>query len=152
MSQPSRESASFGKFVGLCLEVNYMNRLSIDDRAAGNTSTRRRETNADHLRNCTPVRGYTEGLLVHFKNGHLVRAAEASRTPDDDLQHWPEFARRSADDLKNLRCRRLLFPRIVQLATKPRGLGSAALWGFRPVASRVSRLAACSGAPSHRPP
>src|SRR5262252_1660400 len=27
----------------------------------------------------------------------------------------------------------------------------ASVWGFRPVASRFSRFAACSGAPSHRP-
>src|SRR6516162_4741209 len=116
-------------------------------------STNTRETSADILRNRTPVRGRNKQMLpVEFENGHVVRIAEARRTPDHDLQHWAEFVRRCADYLQNLRCRRLLFPRIVQLATKPRDLSCTALWGFCPVASRLSRFAACSGAPSHRLP
>src|SRR6516164_6946909 len=114
-------------------------------------STNTQETSADILRNRTPVRGRNAEMLpVEFENGHVVRIAEARRTPDHDLQHWAEFVRRCADYLQNLRCRRLLFPRIVQLATKPRDLSCTALWGFCPVASRLSRFAACSGAPSHR--
>jgi uncharacterized protein YeaO (DUF488 family) len=112
-------------------------------------STNTRETSADILRNRTPVRGRnTQMLPVEFENGHVVRTAEASRTPDHDLQHWAEFARRCADYLQNLRCRRLLFPRIVQLATKPRDLSFLAgsrrtamahsVWGFRLAASRFS--------------
>src|SRR6516162_7527048 len=59
VSQSSREGASFGKFVSLRLQVNYMNRLSIDNGAARNTSTRARETNADLVRDRTPVGGWT---------------------------------------------------------------------------------------------
>src|SRR6516162_8353522 len=126
-------------------------------------STNTRETSADILRNRTPVRGRNKQMLpVEFENAHVVRTAEASRTPDHDLQHWAEFARRCADYLQNLRCRRLLFPRIVQLATKPRDLsfltstgGTAmarTLNGLRLAASRFSQFAAYFGAPSHRPP
>ena len=57
VSKPSREGASFGKFVSLRLEVNYMNRLSIDNGAARNTSTRARETDAEIGRNWTLVGG-----------------------------------------------------------------------------------------------
>src|SRR6516165_11629275 len=126
-------------------------------------STNTQETSADILRNRTPVRGRNAEMLpVEFENAHVVRIAKARRTPDHDLQHWAEFARRCADYLQNLRCRRLLFPRIVQLATKLRDLsfltstgGTAmarTLNGLRLSASRVSRFAACSGAASHRPP
>jgi hypothetical protein len=59
-------------------------------------------------------------LLVEFKNGHVVRFTEARRTPGDNLKHGLERARRSADDLENLRCSRLLFLRVVQFAAKPR--------------------------------
>jgi len=55
VSKSSREGASLGKFVSLCLEVNYMNRLSIDNGAARNTSTRAPETNADLVRDRTPM-------------------------------------------------------------------------------------------------
>jgi hypothetical protein len=47
VSQPPREGASFGKFVGLRLEVNYMKWLPINNGAACNSSARARETNAD---------------------------------------------------------------------------------------------------------
>src|SRR6516162_947363 len=103
MSQPSREGAAFGKFLGLCLEVNYMNRFPLENRTACNLSSHARETNADLLRECTPVGGYTQVLPVEFKNGHVVRFAEARRTSGDNLQHGLEFSRRSADDLKDLR-------------------------------------------------
>ena len=100
MAQPPGKGVSFGKFLRRRLEVNYMNRLPVNNGAACNASTRARETNADLLRqNCTPVRGYMKGLPVQFKNGHVVRAAEACRTPDDDLQHRLEFGPRSTDDL-----------------------------------------------------
>jgi len=56
----------------------------------------------------------------------------------------------------------LLFLRLVQFAGKPRDLGflasrgrtvlACSFQGFRLAASRFSRFAACSGAPSHRPP
>src|SRR6516225_10306644 len=47
VSQPPRQGTSLGKVLGLCLEVNYMNRLLIENRAACNTSARARETKAD---------------------------------------------------------------------------------------------------------
>jgi hypothetical protein len=75
-----------------------------------------RETNADILRNRTPVGDRTQVLPVEFKNRHVVGFAEARRTLDDNLQHGLEFGWRSADDFKNLRCRPLLFKRLVTLA------------------------------------
>jgi hypothetical protein len=86
-------------------------------------STNTRETNAGRLWNYTPVRGYTKSLPVQFKYGHVVRTAEARRAPGDHLKHGLEFGRRSADDLKNFRCGRLLFLRLVTFAGKSRDLG-----------------------------
>jgi hypothetical protein len=111
--------ASFGKFLRLRLEINYMNRFSLEYRAAGNMSTNM-ERNADILPNSTPVGGRTQVLVVEFKNGHVVRFAEPGRTSRDNLQHGLEFGRRSADYLKNLRRGRLLFLRVVQFAGEPR--------------------------------
>ena len=70
----------------------------------GNESRSLRSLSADR----TPVGGYTNVLPIQFENGYIVRFAEARRTPDNDLQHSLEFGRRSADDLKNFRCRPLL--------------------------------------------
>jgi hypothetical protein len=93
-------------------------------------STNTRETSADILRNRTPVGGRnTQILPVEFKNGHVVRFPEARRTSSDYLQHGLEFGRRSADDLKNLRCGRLLFLGLAQLAGEPGDLGFLAGWG-----------------------
>ena len=103
MSQPSREGAALGKFLGLRLEINDMNRFPVENRTACNLPAHARETNTGLLRDRTPVGGYTQVLPVEFENGHVVRFAEARRTPDDNLQHGLEFGRRSADDLKNLR-------------------------------------------------
>src|SRR6516162_1359481 len=104
MSVPSRERASFGKFLRLRAEIGHMNRFSLENRAAYHTSTRARETTTDLLWNRTPVGGRMQVLAVEFKNSHVVRFAEACRTPDDDLQHGLEFGRRSTDDLENLGC------------------------------------------------
>src|SRR5262249_12482470 len=122
MSQSSREGASFGKFLRLHLEINYMHRFSLENSATRNLATNARETNADILRNNTPVGGSMQVLLVEFKNGHVVRFAEARRTPGDNLKHGLECARRSTDNLKNLGRGRLLFLCLVQFATKPRDL------------------------------
>src|SRR5215467_10255619 len=46
MSEPPCHGASFGKVLGLRLEVNYMNGLPLENDAACNTSTRARETKA----------------------------------------------------------------------------------------------------------
>src|SRR6516164_8159614 len=132
-------------------------------------STNTRETSADILRNRTPVRRRNKQMLpVEFENAHVVRTAEASRTPDHDLQHGLEFARRRTDDLKDLGCRPLLFQRLVALAgeacnlcflagdrgaTSAYGLWrTAPLWRHRFVALRFGRFAACSGASAHRLP
>ena len=57
---PSRRAkASFGKFLRRRLEVNYMNRLPIDNGSACNASTRAWETSANFLWDRTPMPGYT---------------------------------------------------------------------------------------------
>src|SRR6516165_5734690 len=143
-----------------------MNRFPLENRTACNLPTHARETNTDLLRDRTPVGGYTQVLPVEFVNGRVVSLTEACRTPDDDLQHGLEFGRRSTDDLENLGCRPLLFKRLVTLAGEPRDVcflavirgtvarsgRNAALRYLRLALSRFSRFAACSGAPSHRPP
>jgi hypothetical protein len=133
MSQSSREGDSLRKFVSVRLEVNYMNRLPVDNGAARNTSTRARETNANLLGDRTPVGGRMQVLPVEFKNGHVIRFAETRRTPRDNLKHDLECARRSTDDLKNLRCGRLLFLRLVQCAGEPRDFSFLAERGIATV-------------------
>src|SRR5262249_23997818 len=59
MSHPSRDGASFGKFLNLRLEIGYMKRLSLENGATYKTSTRARETKTDLLWNRTPVGGYS---------------------------------------------------------------------------------------------
>jgi hypothetical protein len=59
VSEPFREGASLGKFVSLRLEVKYMNRLSIDNGTARNTSTCARESKAALVLERTPVGGQT---------------------------------------------------------------------------------------------
>ena len=122
MAQAFREGAAFGKFLRLRPEINYTNRFSLENRTACNLPTHARETNAELLRDRTPVGGYTQVLPVQFEKGYVVCFAVACRAPDDDFQHGLEFGRRSADDPKNLRRSRLLFLRLVQFAAKPCGL------------------------------
>jgi hypothetical protein len=119
-----------------------MNGLPLENGAACNTPARARETSADILQNRTPMGGYSYVLPVDFKNGHVDRFAEARRTPGDNLQHGLEVGRRSADDLENLRCRRLLFERLVTLAGKPRSLSFLAGGGGPTVGPRFRRIAA----------
>ena len=116
LSKPSCESTSFGKFLGLCLKVDYMHELPIDNGTASNTPTCARVTITDLLWDRTAVGGYTYVLPIQFENGHVVRFAVARRTPCDDFQHRLEFARRRADDLKNLSCGPLLFQRLGELS------------------------------------
>jgi len=47
VSQPPRDGASFGKVLGLRLEVNYMNGAPLENGAARNTSMRAGKTEAD---------------------------------------------------------------------------------------------------------
>jgi hypothetical protein len=46
MSEPPRHGASFGKVLGLCLEVNYVKGFPLENDAACNAFTRARETKA----------------------------------------------------------------------------------------------------------
>ena len=55
VSQPLREGASLGKFLRLSLEVDYVDRPSLENCAAYDMLTRALETNANILRNRTPV-------------------------------------------------------------------------------------------------
>jgi len=59
MAQPPGKGVSFGKFLRRRLEVNYMNRLPIDNGSACNASTRAWETSANFLWDRTPMPGYT---------------------------------------------------------------------------------------------
>src|SRR5215472_144608 len=101
MSESSGEGASFEKFLRLRLEISYMHRSSLENRATRNLATNARETNADLLRNRTPMGGRMQVLLVKFKDGHVGRFAEACRTLGDNLQRELECGRRSTDNLKN---------------------------------------------------
>jgi hypothetical protein len=84
VSQPLRERASLGKFLVLRLEVNDMDRPSLENDAACDVPVHR-ETNADILRNRTPVGDRTQVLPLEFENRHIVGFAEARRTLDDNL-------------------------------------------------------------------
>jgi hypothetical protein len=100
VSEPSSEGASFGKFLGLGLEVSYMNGLPLENDAACNTSARARETKAlSPMSECAPVGGFAQVLSIQFEKGYIVCFAVACRTSDDDLQDGLEFGPRSTDDL-----------------------------------------------------
>src|SRR5262249_24413965 len=159
MSEPPRHGASFGKVLGLRLEVNYMNGLPLENDAACNASPRARETKVPaSVWDCAPVGGFAQVLPIQFEKGYVVRFAVACRTPDEDLQHRLEFSPRGTDDLSNLLGGPLLFERLVTLAGQPRDLSflavicgtvtrsrhSAALRYLRLAAARFSRFAACS--------
>jgi hypothetical protein len=59
VSEPPRQGASFGKVLGLGLEVSYMNGLPLEDDAARNTSARARKTKAlSPMSECAPVGGF----------------------------------------------------------------------------------------------
>jgi hypothetical protein len=60
VSEPPRQGASFGKFLGLGLEVKYMKGLPLENDAACNTSARARKTKAlSPVWECAPVGGFT---------------------------------------------------------------------------------------------
>src|SRR5215469_3924661 len=162
MPESSRESVSLGKFLRLRLEINYMHRSSLENRAPRNLATNARETNANFLPNCAPMGGRVQALAVEFKNRYVIRIAKARRTPRNNLKHRLECARRSADNLKNLRRGRLLFLRVMQCTGEPHELSfvgdSEAATGLRrltaPKRYRLAKalfnlFAAGFGAPSH---
>jgi len=122
MPKLSRDGTSFGKFFSLGLEINYMNGLAIEDRSACDASSRARKRKPDLLRDRTTVGNYMQNLPVQLENGHIVRFAKARRAPDNNLQYRLQCSRRSANDLKNLCRRALLFKRLVALAGQLRDL------------------------------
>jgi len=164
MPQPSREGASFGKFLSFRVEIGNMNRFSLENRASRNMATNARETNANILPNCTPMGGRMQVLAVELKNSYVIRFAEARRTPRNNLKQGLQCAPRSTDNLKNLRCGRLLFLRLVQCTSEPRDLSFlagggaatalslwriAALQRYRLAMPLFNSFAAGLGAPSH---
>jgi hypothetical protein len=94
MSQPSREGASFGKFLRLRLEVNYMDGFSLENRATRNMATNARETNADILRNRTQW----AAVCRYCSSSSKIVTSSASqkrRTPGNNLKHGLRRAWRS---------------------------------------------------------
>jgi hypothetical protein len=65
----------------------------------------------------------TERVFLIEKQVAELRVADADRVRQHGLEHWLEFTRRAADDLKDLGCRRLLLQRLGQFAC-------ALLFGF----------------------
>jgi hypothetical protein len=60
VSEPPSQGASFGKVLGLGLEVSYMNGLPLENDAACNTSARARKTKAlSPMSECAPVGSFT---------------------------------------------------------------------------------------------
>src|SRR5262249_4561249 len=105
-------------------------------------------------------------VVLRLSDCNLIRLAEPSCRFDQCLEHRPEVESRPTNDLEHVGRGSLLRQRLVQLAAEPHDLGFlgfgggtaaahscriAALW-HRFAASPFSRFAACSGAPSHRPP
>src|SRR6516225_2185945 len=91
-------------------------------------------------------------IFIPKINRRIDCLADRRRRLSQRIEYRLEIESRATDGFENVSGRCLLIPRLVQLTTKPRDLSCTAPMGFRPVASRLSRFAACSGAPSHRPP
>src|SRR5215469_18509791 len=91
-------------------------------------------------------------IFIPKVNRRVQCLTDRRRRLSQGIEYRLEIKSRATNSFENVSSRCLLFSRFVQLATKPRDLSCTAPRGFRPVASRLSRFAACSGAPSHRPP
>src|SRR6516165_5070430 len=85
-------------------------------------------------------------------NRRIECLTDRRRRLSQGIEYRLEIESRATNRFENVSSCGLLFSRFVQLATKARDLNCTAPMGFRPVASRLSRFAACSGAPSHRLP
>src|SRR5262249_16358044 len=96
--QPFRERASFGIFLRLSLEVDYVDRTTLENCPASAIPTRAQETYTNLLRNRSPGGDRTEFLPVKLENSHVIGVAKARRAFDHSLQHRPEVSRRGADD------------------------------------------------------
>src|SRR5215469_10268769 len=101
-------------------------------------------------------------IFIPKVNRRIECLTDRRRRLDQSIEYRLEIKSRATNRFENVSSCGLLFSRFVQLATKPRDLsflssngGTAtarSLEGFRLAASRLSRFAACSRAPSHRPP
>jgi hypothetical protein len=134
VSQTFRQGASFGKFLGLRLQVNHVDWLPLENGTACDTPTGARHSFADFLRrNWAEVGGQTQVLSVDLENTHVIGSAEARRALDDNVQYGLELRRRGADDPQNLGCRHLLLERLCEFIFQLRG-------GFADAADVSSRL------------
>src|SRR5215472_14700371 len=101
-------------------------------------------------------------IFIPKINRRIECLTDRRRGLSQGIEYRLEIESRATNRFENVSCCGLLLSRFVQLATKPRDLSFLAIdgrtatarsvQGFRLTASRVSRFAACSGAPSHRPP
>src|SRR5215469_17578133 len=89
-------------------------------------------------------------IFIPKVNRRIECLTDRRRRLNQGVEYRLEIESRATDRFENVSSCGLLFSRFVQLAGEPRDLGCTAPRGFR--ASRFSRFAACSGAPSHRPP
>src|SRR5215471_14915580 len=107
--------------------------------------------------------GGEESVAIRSPYGSVIRRlAQLGRTLADGIEDGSKVGPRACDDAKDLAGRSLLVLRFMQFAGEPRDLcflaGSRrtamahSVWGFRLAALCLSQFAACSGAPSHRPP
>src|SRR6516225_2040740 len=101
-------------------------------------------------------------IFIPKVNRRIECLTDRRRRLSQGSEYRLEIESRVTNRFENVSSCGLLFPRLIQLATKPHDLcflaGSRrtamahSVCGFRLAASRFSRFAACSGAPSHRLP
>src|SRR5215467_2637671 len=91
-------------------------------------------------------------IFITKVNRRVQCLTDRRRRLSQRIEYRLEIESRATNRFENVSSGGLLLSRFVQLATKPRDLSCTAPMGFRLAASRFRRFAACSGAPSHRPP
>src|SRR5215467_421992 len=84
-------------------------------------------------------------IFIPKVNRRIECLTDRRRRLSQGIEYRLEIESRATNRFENVSSCGLLFSRFVQLATKPRDLSCTAPRGFRPVASRLSRFAACSG-------
>jgi hypothetical protein len=107
----TRNGHAFRKLGGLALEVNDVNRPSLEDRATGRKSSHERHsrlTDRADDRDGAMVSDDTQHISVHAVDHSIDRVTEARRLLRDGVENGLKLSRCAGDGAEDLTRRRLL--------------------------------------------